>query len=506
MMYLKARWRSLLGSVVLVLATSTVWGEMPPPPPGDHIAPVLSVRTISPPEIHLGRVATYQLQVENLGQQAAEIVVVQVALPNDARLLSASPQPGTIENGVARFNLGKIAPRQRREIRMDLRPEKTGPIQLQARTSFATQNATEIQVRQAKLHLRCSAPIEIGHGECVEYQVTVSNTGDGTAEDVVVTPTLPSETHIDASSTDPITFPQLAPGESQVVYFCANALTEKALDALFAARDSMGQVAEVDWHTLITRPRLEILVEGPAIRYLHRNGEYVVRVTNPGDAATEHVDVELAVPFGLKILGTSKEGLCNQAENLLCWKIPQLNPGEETSWSVYTRAVEEGRQVPQAKATSRDGLSAVDQFATDVVLRPQLFAAVINESGPVEVGEIATFSVMVTNHGTRHANHVVIRVELPEGMEAEDREGLTVNNARQLQFDPINLAISQKRELTFRARGHRQGEYIVRATYGNDASETELAVEGEAFFYSDNRTQVAERPDFGTETSLPQTR
>ncbi len=119
---------------------------------------------------------------------------------------------------------------------------------------------------------------------------------------------------------------------------------------------------------------------------------------------------------------------------------------------------------------------------------------------------IGTFSVMVTNHGTRHANHVVIRVELPEGMEAEDREGLTVNNARQLQFDPINLAISQKRELTFRARGHRQGEYIVRATYGNDASETELAVEGEAFFYSDNRTQVAERPDFGTETSLPQTR
>jgi uncharacterized repeat protein (TIGR01451 family) len=494
MMYFLSRCHSLLASSLLVLIASISWGEETVPPPVDHIAPVLVVKTISPAEIHLGRSATYQLQVKNLGQQAAEIVVVQVALPTDARLLSASPQPGTIEEGVARFNLGKIAPRQQREIRLELKPEKTGPIQLQARTSFATQNETQIQVRQAKLELHCSAPIEIGYGDRVQYQITVSNTGDGTAEDVIVTPTFPSETHIDQSSTDPMTFVQLAPGESQVVHFSVNALTEKALDARFTARGSMDQMAETEWHTLVTRPRLEIVVDGPSIRYLHRNGEYIVRVKNPGDAPAQHIDVEMAIPFGLKILGTSKEGLCSQEENLLCWKIPQLNPSEEVTWSVYTRAVEEGRQVPQAKAKSRDGLSAVDQISTDVVLRPQLFAAVINESGPVEVGEIATFTVAVTNHGTQHANHVVIRVELPDGMEAEEREGLKING-RQLQFDPINLAIDQRRELLFRATGHRQGEHIVRAMYGNDASETELAVEGEAFFYSDNQTYVAERPE-----------
>ena len=492
MMYFQTRCRFVLAFISLVFITSISRGEEPVPPPVNYFAPVLTVKTISPDEIHLGRSATYQLQVQNVGQQAAEIVVVQVALPTDARLLSASPQPGTIEEGVARFNLGKIAPRQHREIRLELKPEKTGPIQLQARTSFATQNETQIQVRQAKLDLECSAPIEIGYGDHVQYQLTVSNNGDGAAEDVVVTPTFPSETHIDDSSTAPMTFAQLAPGESQVVHFSAKALTKKALDAHFSARDSMDQLAETKWHTLITRPRLEIVVDGPSIRYLHRNGEYIVRVSNPGDAPTQHVDVEMAIPFGLKILGTSKEGLCSKEENLLCWKIPQLNPSEEVSWSVYTRAVEEGRQVPQAKAKSQGGLSAVDQFATDVVLRPQLFAAIINESGPVEVGEIATFTVAVTNHGTRHANHVVIRVELPEGMQAEEREGLKVND-RQLEFHPINLAIDQKRELVFRATGHRQGEHIVRATYGNEASETELAVEGEAFFYSDNRTYVAGR-------------
>ena len=482
----------MLALTSLILSASVSYGEEPVTPPMDHVAPVLTVNTISPQEIHLGRSATYQLQVRNVGNQAAEIVVVQVALPTDARLLNASPQPGTIEEGVARFNLGKIAPRQHREIRLELKPEKTGPIQLQARTSFATQNETQIQVRQAKLELECTAPIEIGHGSLVQYELTVSNNGDGTAEDVVITPTLPSETHIGESSTAPMTFPQLAPGESRVVHFSAKALTKKALDARFAARDSMDQLAETEWHTLITRPRLEIVVDGPSIRYLHRNGEYIVRVSNPGDAPTEHIDVEMAIPFGLKILGTSKQGLCSKEENLLCWKIPQLNPAEEVQWSVYTRAIEEGRQVPQAKAKSRGGLSAVDQFATDVVLRPQLFAAVINESGPVEVGEIATFTVAVTNHGTRHANHVVIRVNLPEGMQAEERDGLKVDG-QQLQFAPINLAINQRQEVMFRATGHRQGEHIVRATYGNEASEMELAVEGEAFFYSDNRTYVAEQ-------------
>ena len=119
-----SRGHSLLMSSLLVLIASISWGEETVPPPVDHIAPVLVVKTIAPAEIHLGRSVTYQLQVQNIGQQAAEIVVVQVALPTDARLLSASPQPGTIEEGVARFNLGKIAPRQQREIRLELKPEK----------------------------------------------------------------------------------------------------------------------------------------------------------------------------------------------------------------------------------------------------------------------------------------------------------------------------------------------------------------------------------------------
>ena len=303
-MYLRTRCHYVLAFTSLLLSASASRGEEPVLPPIDHLAPVLTVKTISPDEIHLGRSAAYQLQVQNVGSQAAEIVVVQVALPADARLLSASPQPGTIEEGGARFNLGKNAPREKREIRLEIKPEKTGPIQLQARTSFATQNETQIQVRQAKLEVECTAPIEIGHGSLVQYQVTVSNNGDGTAEDVVVTPTLPSETHVGESSTAPLTFAKIAPGESRIIHFSAKALTQKALDAHFAARDSMDQLAETEWHTLITRPRLEIVVDGPSIRYLHRNGEYIVRVSNPGDAPTEHVDVEMAIPFGLKILGT----------------------------------------------------------------------------------------------------------------------------------------------------------------------------------------------------------
>ena len=95
----------------------------------------------------------------------------------------------------------------------------------------------------------------------------------------------------------------------------------------------------------------------------------------------------------------------------------------------------------------------------------------------------------------------MIRVDLPEGMQAEERDGLKVDG-RQLQFAPINLAINQRQELLFRAIGHREGEHIVRATYGNEASETELAVEGEAFFYSDNRTYVAGRKQ--TDAPSPQ--
>ena len=81
MMYLQTRCRFVLAFISLVFITSISRGEEPVPPPVNYFAPVLTVKTISPDEIHLGRSATYQLQVQNVGQQAAEIVVVQVALP-----------------------------------------------------------------------------------------------------------------------------------------------------------------------------------------------------------------------------------------------------------------------------------------------------------------------------------------------------------------------------------------------------------------------------------------
>ena len=467
----------------------------------DNLAPMLSVQTTAPTEISLGKIATYTLAVKNIGGASAEVVVVQIALPPGAPLVDSSPKPGRVEDHIARFNLGKIAAHEERKIRLQFKPEKIGPIQLQARTSFATQSDTNIQVRQAKLAIHCSAPIEVGYGKSVEYKVTVSNRGDGIARKVVVKPDLPSETHIDETSTAPCSLEELAPGESQVFCFCGNAVTEGILDATFTASDDMGQLVQAEWQTKINRPLLAVAMKGPAIRYLHRNGEYVVKVTNPGDAATHDIKVVMSVPFGLTILGTSKEAICNKTENLLCWQLPQLNPSEEASWSVYIRADQEGRQVPQTTATTKAGLNAADQIATEVVIRPQLYATVINRSGPVEVGEIVHFSVIITNHGTRHADIVVLGVDLPEGLEAAPMDGVSVAG-RHLSFSPISLAIGQRREFKFKAVGHKQGEHIVHVTYGDNSSHSKLAVEGEAFFYSDNKaTYVAERPTFRGDTA-----
>ena len=462
----------------------------------NHLAPMLSVQTTAPNEINLGKMATYTLAVKNIGGASAEVVVVQVALPPGAPLVDASPKPGTVEDGVARFNLGKIAVREERNIRLQFKPEKTGPIQLQARTSFATQSDTNIDVRQANLEIRCSAPLEVRYGECVEYEVTVSNTGDGVSRNVVIKPDLPSETHIDESSSSPCSLEQLAPGESQVFYFCGNAICEGGLKAIFSATDDMDQKVSTEWEVKINRPLLSVAVKGPSVRYLHRNGEYIVKVTNPGDAPATDIKVVMAVPFGLKILGTSKEAVCNKSRNILTWQLPQLTPGAEEVWSVYARADEEGRQVPQVTATGEEGLSAVGQVATDVVIRPQFFATVINRSGPVEVGEIVHFSVIVTNHGTRHADIVVLGVDLPEGLEAEPIDGVKITD-QHLQFPPVSLAIGQRKEIKFKVVGSQLGEHVVRVTYGDNSSHAKLAVEGEAFFYSDHKaTYVAEKPDF----------
>jgi hypothetical protein len=91
---------------------------------------------------------------------------------------------------------------------------------------------------------------------------------------------------------------------------------------------------------------------------------------------------------------------------------------------------------------------------------------------------------------------VVLGVDLPEGLEATPMDGVKITD-RHLQFPPVSLAIGQRKEIKFKAVGHQQGEHVVRVTYGDNSSHAKLAVEGEAFFYSDNKaTYVAEKPDF----------
>ena len=68
----------------------------------DHKSPQLSVETIGPRKIAVGKEAAYEVLLQNSGEQAAEEVAVTVGLPDWADVAGASASTGEIAAAASR--------------------------------------------------------------------------------------------------------------------------------------------------------------------------------------------------------------------------------------------------------------------------------------------------------------------------------------------------------------------------------------------------------------------
>ena len=154
-------------------------------------APVVVVTTKTPTNINIGTTVRFELTVQNVGNQLAEGVIARTTLPPSVEVKSVSPQPEMMTKQVIQFNLGNLPPRSTRKIVIELVPLKRGPVKLNTRASYSSSTQSAFNVQQPRLRIVCYAPETAIYGKTVSVRVVVSNTGNGSAEQVVRVPTIP---------------------------------------------------------------------------------------------------------------------------------------------------------------------------------------------------------------------------------------------------------------------------------------------------------------------------
>jgi len=453
--------------------------------------PSLSVETIGPARIPVGKEATYEVVLQNSGQVAAEQVVLTLALPEHVDLLAAEAAAGTAESakkkdepGQIVWKLGRMEAMGRQRLVLRLVPRQNRPIDLAMQWhSAAVASQAKIEVQEPKLAIALQGPREVQFGKGEVYRLEVTNTGNGDAENVVIslTPAGPGEKQAPATHR----FGPLAAGQRKSIDVELTARQTGDLMIQVEAGADGGVRAELAEKILVRRPSLKVEVEGPAVHFVGNEAAYRIRVSNPGSAPARNVTVTATLPSGTKFLASPQTARQGPEQGKVTWTLESVGPGAETTLAMSCDLAVPGTSKLEVRCQGDGDLTASAAATTQVEAMANLALTVEDPSGPIVLGGEATYVIRLQNRGSASAANVDVVVYFSAGFDPASAEGgRNKLGSGQVVFEPIaSLAPGQSVALKVKAKAESAGNHVFRVEVRSEPAGTRLVREGTTRFY-----------------------
>lgn len=265
-----------------------------------------------------------------------------------------------------------------------------------------TQSAPHIETRWTKQS-------DINVGQPCELMLTVKNSGEANASDVVVDVFFPRTVRLTAATPKPVAaeasvvweFPSLDAGEEREIHITMIPSQRGELTANANVRFSAAATTTL----AVEEPMLKLVMQGPKEVMMGEPASHVVTVSNPGTGVAHNVTLEVTIP----------EGLEHPKGKRLKMDLGSVNPGEQRSVRLSLTAIAGGSQIVGVIATSGTELRQTAN-ASVAVLAPSLNLAV---TGPTVryVGRDARYSINLVNDGQAVTNNVRTMYVVPKGFE-----------------------------------------------------------------------------------------
>lgn len=450
----------------------------------------LNVGTAGPKAVVIGKQASYRVVVQNPSSQAATAVVVSVRLPNWTEVVGSQTTngvatPSTTSPGLIEWQLAEVPARSQEELTLELIPRKSQAFDLAVGWSQQPQVAqATVEVQEPKLKIDIDGPSEVHYGENQIYKLTLSNPGNGDADNVVIhllpigQGTEPPATHLVG---------KLAAGGSQTLEI---ELTPRQAGELVIKAEATADGdlrCEAVEEVLVRRAGLASTVHGPKMQYAGTIATYEIQVTNPGNASAQDVKVSAELPAGAEFKEVTGTGRYNAATGEVEWTLPQLQAGAEETMIVKCVLATPGVNNLNLTASAAGDLASDAQTITKVEALADLVLDVSDPRGPVAVGQDVTYEVRVSNRGTKSADGVEVIVFFSEGVEATSVEGGDHQvSTGQVEFTAIpTIPAGGEVTYTITARAETAGNHVFRAEVHCKSLGTSLASEETTKFYAE---------------------
>jgi uncharacterized repeat protein (TIGR01451 family) len=401
--------------------------------------PSVSLEWVGPSVAKIGVASDYTLVVRNTCSIPVQKVQVLARIPPGLTVLATEPR-SVIDGNVMAWDLGSLQPRQDRNLQIKLQADSRGDVMPQAWVTFTGSAVMRIKVREPKLALKVQSPEKALLGEDAAFTLTVSNPGDGSADQVKIHAQVSEGLEHARGSKIDFDIGNLAAGESRnVTLLCAT--RGGGLQKVDAVAEADGGLHSRESGTVtISMAKLDLSMVGPALRYLGRKAVYTLKVSNPGDAPAANVTVNDVVPEGFKVLAASHGGRHDSSSRTVSWFLGEVGPGQPREVQLEVQATSPGEQRHQASAVGARNLKAAAELTTRVEGLSALMVEMVDTEDPIEVSSDTSYEVRITNTGSKVETGIKLVATIPDKMEFKMAQGPVPFHAqgKTIVFDAID--------------------------------------------------------------------
>jgi uncharacterized repeat protein (TIGR01451 family) len=412
-----------------------------PDNPAGRQEPSVSIEWLGSPVAKVGQAADYSLLVRNTANIPVQQVIVRVRVPAGLSIQGTEPKSTSAEptSGVLVWELGTLMAKQEKALQMKVQAESKGDVTPQAWVTFTGSSVMRIRVREPKLAIKATAPDKVLVGDPAAFTLSVSNPGDGSADQVKIRAVLSEGLEHARGPKIDFDIGNLAPGESRNVTLLCATRTGGAQKCDVSAEAEGGLKASDSCGVNVIMPRLDLQLVGPRLRYLERKALYTLRVTNPGDAAATNVTVADMVPAGFKVLAASDGGRHDFQSRTVSWFLGEVGPGQTREVKLEVQAVNAGEHKHKATAVGARGLRAESELMTHVEGLAALMVEMVDTEDPIEAGGDTAYEVRITNTGSKTETDIKLVATVPDKMQFKNSQGPVRyrEEGKMIYFEPI---------------------------------------------------------------------
>lgn len=334
-------------------------------PTGDVRTSAVLLEKVVPDEVVLGNPFEYRIIVENLTDLDLTRVRVLDEVPLGLQIEGVEPQ-GSLEGGVARWELGTLAPGSQKTLVVRGIAQALGTITTSATVEYVSAVDASSRVVAPELQVVADAPARVIVGEPFELRVEVANVGTGTAREVRAVDVLPEGFSArDGQERFVIEFGDLGERQTKAesVEVVASIGGRFELEVGAEAKGGIEGSSE-SFTVVVAEPRLTLSVEAPDLAPAGTPIRIEFIVGNTGNGTSRATTIESVPSIGVELVSTSAEG--DVVDGVVTWTLGDLEPGE-TARVAYSVWCEEARTfVTQATARAASAQPAVGTAQTAV--------------------------------------------------------------------------------------------------------------------------------------------